>query len=307
MQRQQCSLARGKTHAFTRRPHRPVVELLEDRTLLTPFIVTNTNDSGTGSLRQAILDANASPPTTGTDLIEFDIPGSGVQTISPASPLPEITVPVTIDGYTQSGASPNTNPAGQGLNTVLSIQLDGANAGLLPFGMLQVAASGSTVEGLNVNNAQGPDIELYGSDDNVITGNFLGTDPTGTAIFSLNTSSGGTLDGIDLKSSAGNTIGGSAPADRNLIAGNAGNGIEIPLYLDTGNAIEGNLIGTDITGTKALGNGVGIDMYGGNGSDSTVGASRARPTSSRATRWESRSRARTPSRAISSAPTRPAR
>jgi hypothetical protein len=62
------------------------------------FVVTNTNDSGPGSLRQAILDANA---TTGADTIVFNISGSGVQTISLSVALPNIIAPVTIDGTTQ--------------------------------------------------------------------------------------------------------------------------------------------------------------------------------------------------------------
>src|SRR5262245_13943960 len=70
------------------------------------FTVINTDDSGAGSLRQAILDANGNP---GPDTIDFAIPGSGVHTISPVTPLPAITEPVTIDGYTQAGSSPNTD------------------------------------------------------------------------------------------------------------------------------------------------------------------------------------------------------
>ena len=66
------------------------------------FTVTNTNDSGAGSLRQAILDANAN---AGLDTIAFNIPGAGVHTITPATPLDTITDPVTIDGYTQLGSS----------------------------------------------------------------------------------------------------------------------------------------------------------------------------------------------------------
>src|SRR5262249_55937217 len=66
------------------------LEALEDRTLPSTFLVTNTNDSGAGSLRQAILDANATPNVGGPDLISFAIPGSGVQTITPASALPTI-------------------------------------------------------------------------------------------------------------------------------------------------------------------------------------------------------------------------
>ena len=71
--------------------------------IIGPFLVTNTNDSGLGSLRQAILNANANP---GLDTIDFAIPGLGVHTISPASALPTITDPVDINGYSQPGASP---------------------------------------------------------------------------------------------------------------------------------------------------------------------------------------------------------
>src|SRR5215210_317509 len=69
------------------------------------FIVTNTNDSGAGSLRQMILDTNANP---GADTIKFNLPGNGPHTVAPNSPLPDITDVVVIDGYTQNGASPNT-------------------------------------------------------------------------------------------------------------------------------------------------------------------------------------------------------
>ena len=89
------------------------------------FTVTNTADSGAGSLRQAITDANA---LVGADTINFNIPGAGVHTISPASALPAITSPVTIDGYTQPGTVQNTSAAG--FNGILLIELDGTNAGV---------------------------------------------------------------------------------------------------------------------------------------------------------------------------------
>jgi hypothetical protein len=90
------------------------------------FTVTNTGDSGPGSLRQAILDANAAP---GADAIAFNIPGRGVHAIGPLSPLPALTddAGVTIDGYTQPGASPNTLAIGD--NAVLLVELNGALAG----------------------------------------------------------------------------------------------------------------------------------------------------------------------------------
>ena len=90
------------------------------------YTVTSTADAGAGTLRQAILDANSNP---GADTIAFGIVGSGVHTIAPTSALPPITEPVTINGYTQSGSSANTNPTSQGLNTVLRIEIDGTSAG----------------------------------------------------------------------------------------------------------------------------------------------------------------------------------
>lgn len=275
---------------------RPRVEFLESRQLLAVITVTSTadsvNDGNQVTLRAAIesIDDGADVNSAVTahrvgaylggdprpDEIDFDIPSSGVQTIDLLSALPSITKPIIIDGYSQPGSSANTNTDGKGLNGVLLIDIDAANAGLLSSGVLDLTGGASTVSGLVINQAQGPDIVLDGSGGNLIEGDFLGTNASGTKTFPPNSSSGGTLDGILLKSSANNTIGGTAPADRNLISGNGANGIEIPLYLDTGNLIEGNLIGTDITGTKALGNGLaGIDMYGGSGSSTTVGGTAA--------------------------------
>jgi len=93
------------------------------RAYAATFTVTNTNDSGPGSLRQAITDANAS---LGLDTIAFNIPGLGPHTIQLLSGLPAILDPVVIDGYTESGATPNTNAPGMEINAVLKIELDGS-------------------------------------------------------------------------------------------------------------------------------------------------------------------------------------
>src|SRR5436305_357762 len=85
------------------------------------FAVSNTNDSGRGSLRQAILDANNS---TGTDTISFNIGGGGVHTIAPVTPLPQITDPVVVDGFTQPGSK--VNNGADGMNAVLRIELSGS-------------------------------------------------------------------------------------------------------------------------------------------------------------------------------------
>src|SRR6187455_2104109 len=86
------------------------------------YTVINTADSGAGSLRQAIADANGNP---GLDTIEFNIAAAGVQTITPVTQLPTITSPVMLDGYTQPGASANTLASGS--DAVILIELSGAN------------------------------------------------------------------------------------------------------------------------------------------------------------------------------------
>src|SRR5262245_45407421 len=90
------------------------------------FTVTNTNDSGSGSLRQAITDANNH---AGADTINFNISGGGVHTIKPDSTLPAITSPVTIDGYSQPGSSANSRGPTLGDNSVHLIEIDGTNTG----------------------------------------------------------------------------------------------------------------------------------------------------------------------------------
>jgi hypothetical protein len=105
--------------------------------LAVTFTVTTTADSGPGSLRQAILDANATPDA---DAITFNIAGSGVKTISPASGLPTISQPVTIDGWTQGGPGYAGPPL---------IELNGTSAGAANG--LVVLAGMSTVRGLVIN------------------------------------------------------------------------------------------------------------------------------------------------------------
>ena len=90
---------------------------------MATFTVTNVNDSGAGSLRQAIISSNAA--AAGPRTISFNIAGAGTHTINLASALPAITKPVTLDGLTQPGAS-----CGNTLPYTLRIVLNGAGAGL---------------------------------------------------------------------------------------------------------------------------------------------------------------------------------
>jgi hypothetical protein len=201
---------------------------------LATFTVTNTADSGAGSLRQAILDANAS---AGMDTITFSI-GSGVQTISPASALPDITDPVIIDGTTQSGFS----------NTPI-IELSGANAGINVSG-LKITAGSSTVRGLVINRFIGKGITLVTNGGNVIEGNFIGVDPGGT------TNLGNSSDGVEISGVSNNTVGGTTTAARNLLSGNSA-GVRMTGSA-TENLVQGNFLGTDINGTVAIPNRAGV-------------------------------------------------
>src|SRR6476660_5274584 len=213
------------------------------------FTVTNTNDSGTGSLRQAILDANS----MGGGTIAFNITGTGLHTISPLTALPIITQTVTIDGYTQPGSMPNTNPPTMGLNTMLKIEINGAMAGNSVG--LNIDAINCTVRGLVIDSFQNNGIVTNpigcNSNGNLIEGNFLGTDPTGTIAHPNNSMNLGSGCIIFCQGSSNNVIGGTTPDARNLISGNVGTGVS---FSGTGHVVQGNLIGTDVTGTLPLGN-----------------------------------------------------
>ena len=230
------------------------------------FTVTNTTDSGAGSLRQAILDANAA---AGPHTIQFAIPGPGVHTITPATPLPIITQTTTIDGYTQPGATPNTLSFPQGLNAVLTIELNGQ---ALPLDLnargLRILAGGSVIRGLAVNRfyITGLQIEPGAGDGIQIRGNYLGTTPDG---LSVPRGVGVTrqIRGLFVFGGVGHFIGGTAPADRNLISGNnyeetnaEGLGIAMSETVEDmpTATIQGNIIGTDATVSVPLPNGVGI-------------------------------------------------
>jgi CSLREA domain-containing protein len=239
------------------------------------FTVNTTGDNDDGScdsppigdcsLREAILAANSNP---GPDLIHFNIPGSGPHTILifPAmnGPLPTITDAVTIDGYTQPGATPNSNPAPQGLNAQLKIVI--RRSGGTASG-LTISASNVVVRGVVINNFNQNGILITGSNV-IIEGNFIGTDAGGT------NDQGNTQDGIRI-SGANNRVGGILPAARNLISGNNSDGIEITGSGATGNLVQGNLIGTTASGSSGLANtSDGIQIFNG-ASNNTIGGTAA--------------------------------
>ncbi len=193
------------------------------------------------TLRAAIEQANA---TEGADTINFAISGSGPHTISPISePLPVITERVTIDGYTQPGATMNTLV--QGTNAQPMIELNGDNVSSFDAGLV-VRASGSVVRGLVINGFDGDGMLVdEGASAVRVEGNFIGTDPSGT----LDLGNGD--EGVELRDTSSTTVGGTAPEARNLISGNDFGGVRLE---GASNKVQGNLIGTKKDGTTALGN-----------------------------------------------------
>lgn len=246
------------------------VECLETRAVPATLTVTGTGDTiavdGFITLREAITSVNAGANVNAdvsasgygsNDTIEFNISGTpgNVHTIQPQSALPTITAPVTIDGYSQLGASANTLATGS--DAFLAIELDGTNAGFVAG--LTISAGDSTIEGLIINRFTNEGLLIIGDGGNVIRGNFIGTDSTGKL------DRGNGVTGVGLLSS-NNTIGGTAAADRNLISGNDFGGISIVSSTAAGNVIQGNLIGTDDTAVATLQNtGTGIRILGGSG------------------------------------------
>ncbi len=207
------------------------------------YTVTNTDDSGNGSLRWAITNANNNP---GLDYIFFNIPGAGVHTISPLMQY-QINDPVVIDGLTQPGTDCTSWPP------TLRIEIEGSqiNQGA-PSGFF-IYADDSAVSGLVMNRFAGTPI-VVSSDNNIVSCNFLGTDSSGMSAMGNGT-------GISISTSNNNVLGlvlGDSVRG-NVISGNIGNGIYFGQ--SDNNLIQANFIGTAVDGITPLGNGMnGIEL-----------------------------------------------
>jgi CSLREA domain-containing protein len=225
---------------------------------------TCDSDPGAGTvctLREAIQEASANNNAPTVDVINFAIPGAGPHTIHPNPELPDIDDPLTIDGYTEAlgeGATPATpNTLASGSNAVLKIEIKGDLAPLGSDGF-DIEAGPTTIRGLVINGFKedgvgnsGQAIGVFNlavNTNNVVEGNFIGTNVAGTAA-APNEGDGVIING---PLSTGNTIGGATPDKRNLIAGNGEQGVEISA--SDSNTVQGNLIGTQKNGTSDLGN-----------------------------------------------------
>lgn len=221
--------------------------------LAATFTVTNTSESGTGSLRKAINDANINGNPTQVDLIVFNIPnGPYVINVPGATPFPEITQPLFIDGSTQPGfangniitlVGPSYSTGSYLLkisSTAPGSEIKGLQMQQMGTGILAYDVDELTINGNYINECQYA-IDIFGNDINVIS-NRIGTDVTGTI------DRGNYSDAIIVRYSRDVLI------ENNLISANLGNGIFLDYDGTKQVTIRNNKIGTDINGFKALGN-----------------------------------------------------
>ena len=256
------------------------------------FTVTNTGDSGPGSLRQALLDSQP----TGADVIQFNIPGDGPHQIVPLSELPFLNGSVTLDGFTQPGSSPNTLATGMdaqwriqigeagstapsllvcigGTNVIRGVDFAGGVVAVDMSGANDTVIEGCQFRGVGVGiktrrgwNARiggttpgqrnvfvsGTGIQATEATDFLIQGNFFGLRRTPAGPVE-----GSATGALVLTNSLRGTIGGTQPGAGNQFIGNQTNAA-LRITGASGQNLEirilGNRIGTDFLGSTDVGN-----------------------------------------------------
>lgn len=222
---------------------RLLLESLETRAVPAVFAVTTIDDAGAGSLRQAIINANASP---GKDSIDFNIPGPGVKTITLQSALPAISEALDIDGFTQSD-----------LGTLPSVEITAGNESI-PWG-LTVTAGDSLFRKLAISGFSEGSVQILGGDNNRIQYSYLGTSALGNDIPQRGQVASVYIGPGSEGNQIGVTVNSPNTAQGNLIVGGE-RGVLIEGAGARYNSVSGNTIGLIGAG---LGNGLGVLVSGG--------------------------------------------
>jgi hypothetical protein len=236
-------------------------EAAVDDTIPATVTVITTADSGAGSLRQAILDANANPDFT---FITFNIPGSCPRVIAPTSAdLPALTHGALIDGWSQPGSVSNTRTAGD--NATRCIVLAGGNGrsvGLAFNGTSneQFWVQGMAFAGFSPGDGSGAALKIFGGKGNLVRGNQFGgklSSAAGSLVLAPSDTN------ILLTGFSRSTVGGESPAHRNVIADATGYGVLVTsqsFFSSIDNDIVNNLIGSYALEITPAGNGAGIKI-----------------------------------------------
>lgn len=221
--------------------------------------VTNTNDSGAGSLREAITCANASTGET----IGFNIPttdpnydaGTGVWTITVSSILPVITKPVTIDGTTAAGANCGNLDGGTPHNLKIAVTASGTvNTGP----SLRAGSEGTLIKGLSLYGFQTADLQVFQSSDHTIQCNYIGVQPDGVTTASTPAFAGLSIIGLSA-TSQNIQVGGAAPGEGNVVSGHSQDGVFLNGLTDNV-IVQGNILGLSADGSTAVPNRAGFNM-----------------------------------------------
>lgn len=221
--------------------------------------LTGPTAGSTCTLRAAIEEANRDGIAS---TIGFAIAGTGPYTIALTGNLPALSAgDTTIDGYTQPMSAPNTDPLVS--NAKILVQIAGTGSGG-PEG-INIRSDGNVVRGLAIYNTRSP-VFISGGSDNLVVGNFLGTNAAGTFANRVknDNSFGVVIDNPTIGNHGDrNQIGRAGAADRNVISGNSGRGVYLNNYV-VDNVIQNNIVGLNPMGTAALPNAShGIDVNGG--------------------------------------------
>lgn len=226
------------------RPDRGALErAISDIGIIT---VTSTDNSGAGTLRQAILDSNQ---TVNAEVIRFNLGAAGgcPYFITPTSLLPAVTSPLTIDGFSQPGSVPNSERSSD--NSERCVILNGSLAQGLR--LRPPAERQMTVRGIAFYGFSTAAIDVDGEGSAVIEGNGFG-------LGALALATGFDGDAILVTDAPGTRIGGADESQRNLIGRASGAGVRL---IGAGErTVRNNFIGISQNGYGTVANRIGIHI-----------------------------------------------